>query len=342
VETVDALRTQASACRELGSPMYGELLDVLADDYEAGGPTVALLAGHEADAGPSALGLRVMGSVHRLVLTGRAPELATFYPSVGGTHIPAATDAALLRLVETEQKAIRESIDQPPQTNEVGRAAALYGGLLHLPWRLPVRLFEMGASGGLNLRADRFAYVTRDGVQGDPSSDVRLEPAWGHGPAAWPVEIVERVGADVAPVDVLSEEGRLTLTSYVWPDQGARVDRLRGAMELAAKVPARVLSQNAVEFVAGVEPAAGTTTVLWHSVTLQYLTPDDRAAVVARIEEIGASATEEAPFAHLSFEPTRRTPDGPHEFLVVLQTWPGGEVRVLGKAAPHGLPVVWD
>ena len=29
--------------------------------------------------------LQLMGAVHRLVLEGRAPELARFYPSAGGT-----------------------------------------------------------------------------------------------------------------------------------------------------------------------------------------------------------------------------------------------------------------
>jgi hypothetical protein len=109
MELSESFRVQADACRALGSPMYGELLDVLADDYDAAGPTRDLLAGHEGDAGPSALGLRLMGSVHRLVLEGRAEELALFYPSVGGTYIPAAADAALLRLVAEHPDAIRRT-----------------------------------------------------------------------------------------------------------------------------------------------------------------------------------------------------------------------------------------
>ena len=39
------------------------------------------------------------------------------------------------------------------------------GGLLHLPEAAarPVRLFEIGCSGGLNLLADRFSYVDTAG-----------------------------------------------------------------------------------------------------------------------------------------------------------------------------------
>ena len=342
MDLVGSFRHQASACLALGSPMYAELLGVLADDYESGGPTRDLLAGHEGDPGPSALGLRLLGSVHRLVLERRAEELALYYPSVGGTYIPAAADAALLRLVADAPDAVRERIHQPPQTNEVGRAAALYGGLLHLPWRHPVRLFEVGSSAGLNLRADRFAYVTSDSVLGDVESPLRLQPAWVEGPEDWRPQIVERLGSDMAPVDIGTTDGRTTLTSYVWPDQHARLERLRAALDVAAAVPAEVVESDAVAFVGDLETAPGRTTVLWHSVMLQYLASEDRAAVIARIEEIGAAATDEAPFAHLSLEPSRRTPDADHEFLVVLQTWPGGESRLLGSAAPHGLPVAWE
>ena len=42
------------------------------------------------------------------------------------------------------------------------------------------------------------------------------------------------------PVDVTTEDGRLTLTSYVWPDMTARHARLAGAIELARRQPVRV------------------------------------------------------------------------------------------------------
>jgi hypothetical protein len=33
--------------------------------------------------------------------------------------------------------------------------------------------------------------------------------------------------------------------------------------------------------------------------------------------------------------------DGPHEFLVTLTTWPGGEDRLIGATVGHGLPTTW-
>lgn len=347
MKQADLFRRQAEACASLGSPMYADLMTRLADDLEAGGVTAEVVAGHEDDPGPSALGLRLMGSVHRLVLQRRAGGLATFYPSVGGTWDPEGGWAAFARLLAEEPVAVREWLDRPPQTNEVGRSGALMGGLLHVgeSFGHPVRLLEIGSSGGLNLLADRFAYVDEAGTTyGDPTSAVRLEGAWrGRALTPWAdLEIVERVGSDVMPVDVTTTEGRLTLTAYVWPDQTHRHERLRGAFEIAQRVPLEVRREDAVSFVQGLGLQSHSTTVLWHSVMWQYLSVDEQAAVSARIAGLGEQATAEAPFAHLFLEPTRRTPDSPHDFLVVLELWPRGERRILGDSAGHGMPTTWE
>jgi hypothetical protein len=340
-------REQARACGQLGSPMYAELLGRAAEDIDAKGQVATVLRGHEHDPGPSALALRLAGSVHRLVLERRAEALALFYPSVGGRWDIAAAWSAFEALLVDRGEEVRAWLDRPPQTNEVGRAAALVGGLLRLDpaHRLPVRLFEIGASGGLNLRADRFRFRHQDGsTHGPPDSPVRLDDAWAGAPlTAWPdLEIVERVGGDVSPVDVRSTEGRLLLTAYCWPDQPTRLARLRAAFEVAAQHAAEVRRVDAVSLVEDIELATGTTTVLWHSVMWQYLSRLDQDAVTERISRLGAAAREDAPFAHLSLEPDRRATAEDHQFLVVLEQWPVGGRRVLGTAAPHGLPTTWE
>ena len=64
---------------------------------------------------------------------------------------------------------------------------------------------------------------------------MRLDPAWRGRPSRpWPgLEVRQREGCDLLPVDVRTTQGRLTLTAYVWPDQSARHERLRGALALA-------------------------------------------------------------------------------------------------------------
>ena len=145
---------------------------------------------------------------------------------------------------------------------------------------LPIRLFEIGSSAGLNLRADHYRYRYDGGQWGPADSPVTIDDAWrGRAAARGAVRIVERNGYDIAPIDVTSADGEMTVLSYVWPDQTARLDRLRGAIAVARDVPARLDRQTAADAVAGLTLADGALTVLWHSITWQYLSADERAAV---------------------------------------------------------------
>lgn len=328
MELTDAFRTQAVACGSLGSPMYAELLDRMAAELSSGVPSVLseVLAGHESDPGPSALALRLAGSLHRLVLAGQAPALAAFYPSVGGTWDLAAAWPVVVSTVAEHHEAVHTLLGQPPQTNEVGRSAALVGALRRLDARLPVRLFELGASGGLNLLADHYDF------SGDAATGVGQPPT-----------IVERLGCDVAPVDAATDQGALTLTSYCWPDQAARLERLRAALALAREHPVEVRRQDAASFVEGIELAPGHLAVVWHSVMWQYVPHDQQERITARLGALGAAATTDAPLAHVYAEPLRRTPESEHEFLICVEQWPGDGVRrVVGTMAPHGLPTTWE
>ncbi len=352
MDLVRAFSEQAQNCDDLGSPMYAELLarcaDALAGDDPAADPLRVVLAGHEDDPGPSALGLRLLGSVHRLVLERKAGALATYYPSVGGTWELAGGWSSFLTLLAEHPDEVRAWLDRPPQTNEVGRATALYGGLLQLRTRvgdLPVRLVEIGSSAGLNLRADRYGYRDDAGRRfGADDADLVIEGAWrGRALEPWPgLSVAERSGSDVMPVDVATTEGRLALTAYVWPDQTARLERLRAALRVAEVVPAEVRRAGATEVVEGMELAPGAVTVLWHSVMWQYLSADEQRRITVRLAVLGAQATADAPLAHLRAEPSRRVPGGSHEFLVRLTTWPGGADEVLGVTVGHGVPTTWE
>jgi hypothetical protein len=349
---VKHLRAQGEACRTLGSPLYGALMPRAADDLAAGGPVAAVFAGHHEDPVRQALALRMFGTVHRLVLEGRAPALARFYPSAGADPTaPRDVDAmwAAFRQVLVDQtKAVRAGLALPPQTNEVGRASALIGGLLHLAQLhpLPVRLVEIGASGGLNLLADRFRIVLADGGSvGPATSPVVLRDAWRGTPPPTdrPVRIAERWGSDVAPVDVSTPQGRLLLCAYVWPDQTERLSRLRGAFALAEQAPVTVAAERAITTVAALTLRKGYVTVVWHSVMWQYVERAERAAIDARLDDLGRTASPQQPLARITLEPKRRTTHDTVEFLVTLRLWPDGPgERILGSAHPHGLPVTWE
>jgi hypothetical protein len=321
------------------------LLELVADDVMADGAAATVLAGHEEDPGPSALALRLAGTVHQMVLQGEAGDLAAHYPSVGGDGDARAAWPAFRTLLAARPLEVAGGLHHPPQTNEVGRAAALFGGLLQVAGLEPppVRLCEIGAAGGLNLRADRFRYRTTSGSVWGPLSPVELDPAWTTRPTEAPsmIRVVDRIGADLAPIDPSTEEGAARLVSYVWPDQVERVRRLRSAILVAREHPATLIPSSAADFVDTLEPADGLLTVLWHSIMWQYVGAEEQSRIRARLEEIGTTATASAPFAYITFEPRRLEPGGVRRYLVSATTWPGGEERILGEAPPHGVPVHW-
>lgn len=335
------LRRQAQQCSLHGSPLTGALLQGAADDFVAGGVTRELLGPHADDPSGSVVSLRLAGSLHRLVLERRAPELALHYPSVGGTAPVEDVWAAAERTTREHLQELRRLVTRPVQTNEVGRAAALMGALALLGGR--VRLLELGSSAGLNLRCDAFAYDVAEGVVlGDPRSPVRLHRPW-EGPIPHgEFDIATRQGCDPDPIDLTSTEGRLTLASYVWGDQVDRLDRLRAAFEVADRTPAAVERAGALDFLsrelAGLPD--GTTTVVWHSVVWQYVDPAERVAVDALLDDVGRRATAAAPLARVSLEP-ERVGGGDFTFRVHVQRWPGGDRVHVADALGHGPPVRW-
>lgn len=331
---LEQLRYQSRHCAEFGSPLYADLLARCADDVAAGGAVAQLLASRSGLPPQQVLPLRLLGGVHALVLQRRAPELATFYPSVGGTATDAEARWSAFRTVITQRAdALQPWLDATVQTNEPGRAAALLGALRVAAATvgfLPVRLFEFGASAGLNLRAD--ALPIGPGATIDSALPASVAP----------LNVCERLGADLHPIDPTTTAGRLRLTAYVWADDLPRFERLRVALDVAQRVPARVVRQGAADFLAQVRVAPGQLTVVWHSIVWQYLAPDERTSVERELSRLSREATHESPIAHVSLEPDPDTV--PRSLLlpeIRLRLAPYGVDAVLGAAPAHGVPVRW-
>ncbi len=350
---VEAFRLQADFSPRFDSPLYGELLSRAADDIERGGPVARVLDGWEGKPIPDALPLRLMGGVHRLVLDGAAPELAAFYPSVGGTPRWPDTWTAFLRVIERYAATLRVSLDRQVQTNEVRRSAALAAGFLTVAreFGLPLRLLEIGSSAGLNLCWDRYAYevAVRDPEGGEP----RRRHVWGNAESAVTIRtdwygpigvfdqetvVVERGGCDIAPVNVTDVTQVRVLESFVWADQVERLIQLRAAVALARRAPPPIIRRAAGEWLAEqlAAPRPDVATVLFHSIMWWYLSETERERVTQLVTDAGARATRTAPFAWLRME-LMRTSDPE----LRLTSWPGNHERVLGHADPHGRFVRW-
>jgi len=335
------LLKQAKWCAKLRSPLYAKLLYEAATDVRGLGVCWTVLRDHHDDPPGSALALRFLGAVHHLVLEGKAPQLAACYPSMGGDSNCDDLWRRFHAAVHHHATALRDLVDFPVQTNEVGRCAALLGGFLDVVRRtgLPLRLLEIGAAAGLILRWDQYRYEVDGEGWGDPHSALRISGVFGdvHPRFDISARITERRGCDASPIEPSTEEGRLTLQSYVWPDQIERFHRLSAAIDIACRVPAQLDKANAADWVeaALANGVRGVATVVYHSIVWQYLSVKDRARFDYTMFAAGQAATIANPLVWLRFEP------GGDAAEVRLRIWPDGEDRLLARSGFHGEKVHW-
>ncbi len=333
-----ALTWQSSTCADMGAPLTAKVLRLVADDASvsaAFSPVFAPYAGRTSkDLIAAAYSLRLLGALHYLVLSGRAPALAGCYEAGGGP----ALGAALIGALDDHPDVFARFMDSPPQTNEARRSLGLFGGFLTVAAEtgLPLRCLELGASAGLNLNWDRFEYdLGALGRWGDAASPVKLSGDWTGGapPLDAIVRVESRAACDQKPVDIGDDEAAMGLLAYIWPDQPERL--ARAAIAVARQTGVRVEKADAAAWLTR-HAQQGVATVVYHSSFIQYPPPQTRSAIISAIAKAGAHATAAAPFAWLRMEPAGQVRD---ELRLTL--WPGGEDRLLAKVHPHGAHVQW-
>jgi len=185
----------------------------------AGDPAVAAIVGEEpAWDAP----LRLLGGLHYLVLCGEA-----------------SWDDDVSQHADFLREFVRT---QGVQTNEVQRSWVLLPLFLHATreWE-EFDVVELGPSAGLNLVWDRYRYAYGDAAWGPEQARLELT---GEVRGDLPRSLFERaprvrrrLGIDVAPIDVTTDEGSRLLQCFVWAGQDERLERLRRAIDAVRADP---------------------------------------------------------------------------------------------------------
>ena len=326
----------------MGSPFTARLVEALARDLDGGRADRRPRRGL---AGPPARRRR-LASASRARSTRRRSRAATprsprSIPPRGrhGTRRPSGARRAPSSRASVTGS--RDFLRFPPQTNETRRAIALLAGFLHLAARFdaPIDLLEIGASAGLNLYWDRFAYRTASWRWGEPSAaadrhrvarpaaaarrpparaltrGVRPEPARPAPPRRAPAPALLHLGGPARAPRALRR------------GDGARARERRLASSAPTPRPGSRSGSRA--------RAPDALTVVYHSVFLQYPPRETRERIAAAIERAGESSA--APLAWLRLEP-EVVLGGPREsirFLLDVITWPGRERRTLAVTDGH-------
>jgi hypothetical protein len=340
-----AFADQAESCAALGSPFTAGLLAQIAQRGLPEPELEARVADWDGDISSrgASVPLRVAGALHGLVLEGRAPALAALYPQ---PDRPVAASEDLWRAVTAALRDQRiwvaERMALPPQTNEVGRSAALIAAArwLGAGIDLPLVLSELGASAGLNLMFDRYALATDRGRNRPAEPVLTLAPDWRGGtpPGGGTPKVAARAGADLAPIDPVAD--RLRLLSYIWPDQFARMARIAAALDAAAVARPHVEQSDAVDWLETrlAIPQRGHLHLVYHTIAWQYFPKGTQARGEAILADAGARATPDAPLARFSVEADGQAPGA----AMMLTLWPGGTRHALGRFDFHGRWIDWQ
>lgn len=328
----------AQIARELGSPFVAAVLEAGERQLSRGPRTAALVSNWTGDPAADAMAMRFNAALHALARRRTQPDLSALYANAHDDF-----DGAIGATLAAHDDFIASWMRHAPQTNEVGRSAAIAAAIMVAgqEFGLPFELKEIGASCGLNLNLGHYAYELGTTKAGVADSPVQIAPVWrGASPAPSAIEVVATRGVDLNPLLAPDMATRERLLSYVWADQPQRTRRLEQALLLAQRHPPCVDRDNAAPWLAAQLQSVqqeGVCRVVFHSMVLQYLTVEDRHAVAATIRRAGMRANVRRPLAYISFEWTPMR----DEVHLCLTCWPGGQTRLLATCHAYGDWIDW-
>ncbi|MGB1236110.1 MAG: DUF2332 domain-containing protein [Planktomarina sp.] len=338
-----AFAVQAEICGRMGSPFMERALPLMLN-AALNVPMLADVLGDipvdRISPFADAPALRLAGGFHKLVLEGRA--LAKVYPP----YIASDDDlfAALCDAAHNHSVALAQAMANPPQTNEIRRSAVLIalGHWLTARYGKMLKLSEIGCSAGLNMHWDFYQMDVMGQPFGPASSAVALSPEWrGTAPTHSPADVHAAQGVDLQPPDITTEDGRLTLLSYLWADQPDRITLTKGALDIAAQhdTEGMIVQGDALDWLPSrLHHEVPYLHLIYSTVAWMYLPEDARAKGEAMITAHGAKATPDAPLAWFQME-NDGTPDNA---ALTLRLWPGDIRLDMGRADFHARWIDWQ
>ncbi|WP_203137909.1 DUF2332 domain-containing protein [Microbacterium sp. JZ31] len=226
----------------------------------------------------------------------RQPNLVFAAARAHGVPAPGPYEGFRAAVLGDEGAAIRDTIlTHATQTNEARRLATLLPALALAAEGRPLALIEIGASAGLCLLPDLWAYRWRTpsgehAIGGPDEPELECDVT---GSAPLPTErpaVAWRTGLDIAPIDVRDDERVRWLETLVWPEQHERLARLRAGVALARREPPPIVTGDLRRDLDALIDRAhgeadGAAVVVYHSAVIMYLDTEDRRAFEAAMRE---------------------------------------------------------
>lgn len=220
------------------------------------------------------------------------------------------------------------------QTNEAGRCAVLLPVLAALAQ--PLALIEVGASAGLCLYPDRYAYRYGEHLLGGQGPVLDCTVTGTTPPDRLP-EVVWRAGIDLNPLDVTEPADVAWLDALIWPEHQHRRDRLRAAAAVAAADPPLLVRgdlNDALPALAAQAPP-GATLVVFHTSVLYQVPAPQQATFVELVRDLPGHWLSNDSADLLPAGTAPPPPDGAAYNLLAL------DGRPLAWTRSHGQAMTW-
>jgi hypothetical protein len=267
-------------------------------------------------------------------IVGDEPEWDMPLRLLGGLHfLVLAGDASWDDPVEQHAEFLRGFVrEQSVQTNEVQRSWMLLPCFLRAAQLLDVDeldVVELGPSAGLNLVWDGYRYSYAAGEWGPADAALKLSgDERSHVPEALlhvAPRVSRRVGIDLAPIDVTTDEGARLLECFVWAGQDERLDRLQCAIDVVRANPPKLVHGDFARELPNV--LRDRPTLVFETAAFPYVSDETRTAVR------GILSRTTAPLAFVTAGRPRYGGDG---WGMRIARYPGGEREFVGHADFHG------
>ncbi|MEL6890752.1 MAG: DUF2332 domain-containing protein [Actinomycetota bacterium] len=214
----------------------------------------------------------------RLPAAKRQPNL--LFATVRYLGGPTGSVEEFVEFVRDNASAVEATMStRATQTNEAARCAAFVPVLAEMHGE--VALIEVGASAGLCLFLDRYAYRYDGGERlGDSRLEIRVDTAHTvKAPQRLP-EVSWRAGLDLDPLDVSDADDLSWLQACVWPEHEKRRHRLDLAVEIVGADPPRIDRGDLRDATRALidDAPRNATKVVFHSAVLAYVDEPSRRA----------------------------------------------------------------
>ena len=204
-------------------------------------------------------------------------------------------------------------------------------------------LIDVGASAGLNLNFDRYAYrYLRAGREvlrwGRGAARVQLEADL-RGPGTLPepseeIPVASRDGIDVNPIDLADRDELLWLRALIWPEHVERHGQLVDAAAELKDSPIRLHRGDATRDLSHLleRVPAEVALVVYSTIALYQIPRDGRRRITEALEAL----SRERPVWRVALE-------GVHPPSLTLTRYRdgSGDTELLAKASPHGWWIEW-